>query len=79
MISVDIIDNTSLVCDPKWVSYALEQAERLVSHDRAKKVLHNFDWNPLYSGGNKFIVFCSEAATLQNTTNLFPLLYYRKY
>ena len=29
----------------------------------------------IYSGGNKFIVFCSEAASLQNTTNLFPLLY----
>ena len=49
MISVAPIDNTSLVCDPKWVSYALEQAERLVSHDRAKKVLHNFAWNPLYN------------------------------
>ena len=32
MISVAPIDNTSLVCDPKWVSYALEQAERIISH-----------------------------------------------
>ena len=28
-----------------------------------------------YSGGNKFVVFCRVATTLQNTTNLFPLLY----
>ena len=31
---VDQIDTTSFVCDPKWVSYALEQAERLISHTR---------------------------------------------
>ena len=49
MNSVAPIDNTSLVCDPKWVSYALEQAERLISHARAKKVVHNFAWNPLYN------------------------------
>ena len=30
----------------------------------------------MYSSGNKFVVFCSVVATLQNTTNLFPLLYY---
>ena len=30
----------------------------------------------LYSSGNKFVVFFWVAATLQNTTNLFPLLYY---
>ena len=61
MISVAPIDNTSLVCDPSWVSNALEQAERLISHTRAKKVPHNlacnllydkvlhmFAWNPLY-------------------------------
>ena len=29
----------------------------------------------IYSSGNKFVVFCGVAATLQNTTNLFPLLY----
>ena len=29
----------------------------------------------VYSGGNKFIVFCNVATTLQNTTNLFPLEY----
>ena len=29
----------------------------------------------IYSSGNKFVVFCRVAATLQNTTNLFPLLY----
>ena len=49
MILVAPIDNTSLVCDPKWVSYALEQAERLISHAIAKEVLHNFSWNPLYN------------------------------
>ena len=49
MISVAPIDNTSLVCDPSWVSNALEQAERLISHTRAKKVLHNFAWNLLYN------------------------------
>ena len=43
------IGNTSWVCDPSWESYALEQAERLKSHDRAKKVVHTFAWNPLYS------------------------------
>ena len=43
------IGNTSWVCDPKWVSYALEQAERLLSHTRAKKVVHIFALNPLYS------------------------------
>ena len=61
MISVAPMDNTSLVCDPSWVSNALEQAERLISHTKAKKVLHNFAsnlqynkvlhtfaWNPLY-------------------------------
>ena len=49
MISVAPIDNTSLVCDPSWVSNALEQAERLTSDTRAKKVLHNFAWNLLYN------------------------------
>ena len=38
------IGNTSWVCDPKLLSYALEQAERLTRHARAK----NFAWNPLY-------------------------------
>ena len=47
MISVAPIDNTSLLCDPSLVSDALEQAERLISHTRAKKVLHNFAWNLL--------------------------------
>ena len=42
------IGNTSWVCDPRWESYALEQAERLKSHARAKKVVHTFAWNPLY-------------------------------
>ena len=45
MISVAPIDNTSLVCDPSWVSNAFEQAERLISHSRAKKIVHNFVWN----------------------------------
>ena len=31
-----------------WMSNALEQAERLTSHTRAKKVLHNFAWNLIY-------------------------------
>ena len=48
MISVAPIDNTSWVCDPSWESYALEQAERLKSHAKAKKVVHTFAWNPLY-------------------------------
>ena len=49
MISVAPIDNTSLVCDPSWMSNALEQAERLTSDTRAKKVLQNFAWNLLYN------------------------------
>ena len=50
MISVASTDNTLWVCDPIWVSNALEQAERLISHARANKVVHNFAWTPLYSG-----------------------------
>ena len=34
----------------RWESYALKQAERLKSHARAKKVVHNFAWNPLCFG-----------------------------
>ena len=49
MISVAAMVNTSWVCDPKWESYELEQSERLVSHARATKVVHNFAWNPLYN------------------------------
>ena len=30
----------------------------------------------MYSSGNKFVVFCRVATTLQNTTNLFPPLYF---
>ena len=48
MISVAPIGNTSWVCDLRWESYALEQAERLKSHARAKKVVHTFAWNPLH-------------------------------
>ena len=48
MISVAAMVNTSWVCDPSLVSCALEQAERLISHARANKVVHNFAWNPLY-------------------------------
>ena len=33
------------------------------------------DHSQVYSSGNKFVVFCRVAAILQNTTNLFPLLY----
>ena len=47
LVSVALIGNTSWLCDPKWESYALEQSERLVSHARATKVVHNFAWNPL--------------------------------
>ena len=50
MISVAVMGNTSWVCDPRLVSYALEQAERHISHARANKVMHNFAWTPLYSG-----------------------------
>ena len=42
------IGNTSWVCYLRWESYALEQAERLKSHVRAKKFVHTFAWNPLY-------------------------------
>ena len=48
MISAAPIDNTSLIYYPRWVSNALEQEERLKSYARAKKVVHNFAWNPLY-------------------------------
>ena len=48
LILVAPIGNTSWVCDLRWESYALEQAERLKSHARAKKVVHTFAWNPLY-------------------------------
>ena len=33
----------------------------------------------IYSSGNKFVVFCRVAAALQNTTNLFPLLYTKSF
>ena len=49
MISVASTDNTLWVCDPIWVSNALEQAERLISHSKAKKAEQNFAWNPLYN------------------------------
>ena len=49
LVSVAPIGNTSWLCDPRWESYALEQAERLISHARAAKVVHNFAWNPLYN------------------------------
>ena len=48
MISVAQIATTSWVCDPRFVSYASEQAERLISHARANKVVHNFAWTPLH-------------------------------
>ena len=48
LISVAPIGNTSWLCDPRWESYALEQAERLKSHARAAKVVHSFALNPLY-------------------------------
>ena len=41
--------NISWVYDPSMVSYALEQAERPISHARANKVVHNFAWIPLYA------------------------------
>ena len=43
------------VCDPRWVSNALEQEERLKSYARAKKVVHNFAWNPLPMVFNCFL------------------------
>ena len=49
MISVSAIGNTLWACVPRLVSYALEQAERLKSYARAKKVVHNFAWNLLYN------------------------------
>ena len=37
MVSVAASGNTSLVCDPSLVSYALEQPEMLRSHDYKHK------------------------------------------
>ena len=48
LILVAQIGNTSWLCDLRWESYALEQAERLPSQARAKKVVHIFALNPLY-------------------------------
>ena len=47
MISVAAMGNTLWVFDLKWMSYTLEQAERLMSHATAKEVMRNFAWNPL--------------------------------
>ena len=47
LVISDPISNTSWVCDLRWESYALEQAERPESHARAKKVVHTFAWNLL--------------------------------
>ena len=58
MISVAQIESTSLLCDPRWVSNPLEQAERLISQARAKKVVHNFAWNLLYN--KVFVHLCLE-------------------
>ena len=49
IVSVAARGDISWVYDPNLVSYALEQAERLISHARANKVVHNFAWTPLYN------------------------------
>ena len=49
MISVAPIATISWVCDTRLVSYAMEQAGRLISHARANEVMHNFAWTPLYN------------------------------
>ena len=41
MISVAAIGNTSEVCDHRLMSYALEQAERLISHARLTHCIDN--------------------------------------
>ena len=75
MISVPPIDNTPLVCDPSWVSNALEQAERLISHTKAKKVLHNFAWNLQYNkvlhtfAWNPLYLFIHISWTFDTSTN----------
>ena len=49
MVSVAESGNTSWVCDPSFVSYALERPEMLRGHDyKHSKVMHNFNWRPLY-------------------------------
>ena len=48
LILVAPIGKTAWLCDPRWESYALEQAERLLSQAKAKKVVHIFALNPLY-------------------------------
>ena len=37
MVSVSVSGNISWVCDPSYVSYALEQPEMLISHDYKHK------------------------------------------
>ena len=58
MISSAPIGNTSWVCDLRWESHALEQAKRLKSHARAKKVVHNFAQNTLYYLLDFLLLFC---------------------
>ena len=49
MISVAAIGNTSWVCDPSLVSYALEQPEMLRSHDyKHRNVMYKSSLRPLY-------------------------------
>ena len=49
MISVAAIGNTSWICDPSLVLYALEQPEMLRSHNyKHSNAMHNFNGRPLY-------------------------------
>ena len=68
MISVAPIATTSWVCDTRLVSYAMEQAERLISHARANKVVHNFAWTRLYNNPNT-----------TTTNHNFSKVQYRRY
>ena len=71
LISVAPIGNTSWVCDLRWESYALEQAERPKSHARANKVVHTFAWNPLYHPAIMPIRYVSQLLSLFMVLFLF--------
>ena len=49
MISVSAIGNTLWACVPRLVSYALEQAERLISHAKANKEDFYISWRAKWS------------------------------
>ena len=75
LILVAPIGNTSWVCDPRWVSYALEQAERLKSGARAKKVMHLYIYH-LQCYTILIIFFNLSLNPLENWTKLRPDKYW---